>query len=81
MCLPPAIIPPWVRSTSEAWEVSLALLQDHRKIATIGAHCNGCGHEHRWPIEGLIAQHKPWTTPRSGEAVEVFDVRWGSAQT
>jgi hypothetical protein len=27
----------------EAWEVSLASLQDHRKIATVGAHCNGCG--------------------------------------
>jgi hypothetical protein len=47
---------------SEAWEVSLASLQDHRKIAAIGAHCNGCGHKHRWPIEELIAQHKPWTT-------------------
>ncbi|HKF60558.1 MAG TPA: hypothetical protein VKB42_04295 [Dongiaceae bacterium] len=27
----------------EAWEVSLAFLQDHRKMATVGAHC-GCGH-------------------------------------
>ena len=47
---------------SEAWEVSLAFLQSHRKIATLGAHCNSCGHKHRWPIEELIAQHKPWTT-------------------
>jgi hypothetical protein len=47
---------------SEAWKVSLASLQDHRKIATVGAHCNGCGHKYRWPIEDLIAQHKPWTT-------------------
>jgi hypothetical protein len=47
---------------SEAWEVSLAFLQSHRKIATLGAHCNGCGHKHRWPIEELIVQHKPWTT-------------------
>jgi hypothetical protein len=47
---------------SEAWEVSLALFQHHRNIATIGAHCNGCGHKHRWPIEELIVQHKPWTT-------------------
>jgi hypothetical protein len=29
---------------SEAWEVSLAFLQDHRKMAIAGAHCNGCGH-------------------------------------
>ena len=47
---------------SEALGISLAFLQSHRKIATIGAHCNGCGHKHRWPIEDLIAQHKPWTT-------------------
>jgi hypothetical protein len=47
---------------SEAWEVSLVFLQGHRKIATIGAHCNGCGHKHRWTIEELIAQHQPWTT-------------------
>jgi hypothetical protein len=47
---------------SEAWEVSLAFLQDHRKIATVGAHCNGCGHKHGWPIDGLIAQREPWTT-------------------
>jgi hypothetical protein len=46
----------------ETWEVSLAFLQDHRKIATVGAHCNGCGHKHRWPIDDLIADHKPWTT-------------------
>jgi hypothetical protein len=46
----------------EAWEVSLAFLQDRRNIATIGAHCNGCGDKHRWPIEDLIVQHKPWTT-------------------
>jgi hypothetical protein len=46
----------------EAWEISLAFLQDRRKIATIGAHCNGCGHKHRLSIEDLIAQHKPWTT-------------------
>jgi len=37
--------------------VSLAFLQDRHKIATLGAHCNGCGHKHRWPIEDLIAQH------------------------
>jgi hypothetical protein len=46
----------------EAWEVSRAFLQRHREIAIIGAHCNGCGHKHRWPIEDLIAQHRPWTT-------------------
>jgi hypothetical protein len=44
----------------EVWDISLTFLQDHRKIATIGAHCSG--HKHRWPIEELIAQHKPWTT-------------------
>ena len=37
----------------EAWEVSLAFLEAHRKIATFGAHCNACGHKHRWPIEDL----------------------------
>jgi hypothetical protein len=42
--------------------VSLAFLQDRRRVGTIGAHCNGCGPNHRWPIEELIAQHKPWTT-------------------
>jgi hypothetical protein len=47
---------------SEVWEVSLAFLQDRRKIATLGAHCNGCGHKHPWAIEALIDQHKPWTT-------------------
>jgi hypothetical protein len=46
----------------EAWEVSLAFLQDRRQIATIGAHCNGCGHKHRWLVEDLIAEHKPSTT-------------------
>ena len=46
----------------ETWEVSLAFLLDRRNIATIGAHCNGCGHKHRWSIEELIAQHRPWTT-------------------
>jgi hypothetical protein len=46
----------------EAWEVSLAFLQDHRKIPTIGAHRNGCGHKRRWAIEDLIIEHKPWTT-------------------
>jgi hypothetical protein len=45
----------------EAWEVSLASLQDHRKIATIGVRCEGCGHRHTWPIEDLIERHKPWT--------------------
>jgi hypothetical protein len=24
--------------------------------------CNGCGHKHRWAIDDLIADHKPWTT-------------------
>jgi hypothetical protein len=67
---------------SEAWEVSLAFLQDHRKIATIGAHCNGCGHRHRWPIEDLIAQHQPWTTVvELARRWKCSDVRWGSAQT
>ena len=47
---------------SEAWEVSFAFLQDHRKVATIGAHCNGCDLEHRWAIDELIADHKPSTT-------------------
>ena len=46
----------------ETWDVSLAALQQHRKMATIGAHYNGCGHKHRWAIEDLIAQHKPWAT-------------------
>jgi hypothetical protein len=41
----------------EAWEVSLAFLQDHRKIATVGVHCNGCAHRGRWPVEDLIAQY------------------------
>jgi hypothetical protein len=27
----------------EAWEVSLAFLQDRRKIATVGVQYNGCG--------------------------------------
>jgi hypothetical protein len=31
-------------------------------LAAIGAHCNGCGHKHRWAIEALITQHQPWTT-------------------
>ena len=47
------------QKSHEAWEVSLAFLQDHRKIATVGARCNGCGHGHRWLIEELISQHKP----------------------
>jgi len=46
----------------DAWDVSLASLQHHRKAATIGAKCNGCGHKRRWAIEELIAEHKPWTT-------------------
>ena len=46
----------------ETWEVSLAALQQPRRVATLGAHCNGCGHKHRWPIEELVVQHKPWTT-------------------
>src|SRR5215472_4884463 len=51
--------------------VSLASLQDHRKIATVGVHCNGCGHRHRWRIKDIIVEHKPRTTgPRSGEAVK-----------
>ena len=45
----------------EIWQVSLALLQDHRKIGTIGVRCEGCGHRHTWPIEDLIERHKPWT--------------------
>jgi len=44
---------------SEAWEISLAFLQDDRKIGTIGAHCNDCGHKHRWAIDELIADHEP----------------------
>ena len=50
-----------VEKSREAWEVSLASLQDHRKIVTIGVHCNGSGHRHTWPIEDLIERHKPWT--------------------
>ena len=46
----------------DAWDVSLASLQDHRKVATIGAKCNGCDHKRRWAIEELIGQHQPWTT-------------------
>jgi hypothetical protein len=38
------------------------ILQDHRKVTTIDVHCNGCDHKHRWRIEDLIAQHKPWAT-------------------
>ena len=44
----------------EIWEVSLASLQDHRKIGTVGVRCNACAHRHSWPIEELIARHKPW---------------------
>ena len=44
------------------WDVSLAALQQHRKVATIGARCRRCDHEHRWAIDELIAQHNPWTT-------------------
>jgi hypothetical protein len=54
-------MPPCLRSP-EIWEVSLAFLQDRRKIATIGAQCNTYSHKHRWPIEELIVQNKPWTT-------------------
>ena len=46
----------------ETWDVSLATLQQHRKVATIGAPCRRCDHEHRWAIEELFAQHQPWTT-------------------
>jgi hypothetical protein len=46
----------------EAWEISLAFLQDRRKIATIGVQCRACDHKHRWPIDELIAEYKPWTT-------------------
>ena len=46
--------------------MSLASLQDHRKIATVGVRCNGCGHSHSWPIEELIARYKSW------EVVAVF---------
>ena len=49
-----------VEKSREIWEVSLASLQDHRKIATIGVRCNACAHRHSWPIEELIARHKPW---------------------
>ena len=31
-------------------------------MATIGAHCNGCGHKRRWSIEELVDQPKPCTT-------------------
>jgi hypothetical protein len=55
-------MPAMTGKSLEAWQVSLAFLQDNRKVMTIGAHCNGCGHKRRWPIEELIAQHKPWTT-------------------
>src|SRR5690242_16574146 len=47
---------------AETWDVSLAALQQHRKVATLGARCRRCDHEHRWPIDELIADHKPWTT-------------------
>jgi hypothetical protein len=43
----------------ETWEVSLAALQQHRRVATIGARCRRCDHEHRWTINELIADHKP----------------------
>jgi hypothetical protein len=56
--------------------VSLAFLQDHRKIATVGAHCNGCGHKHRWPIE---ESHRPEPAMdhgrRVGAAVAVLQMR------
>jgi hypothetical protein len=25
-----------------------------------GVRCNACAHRHSWPIEELIARHKPW---------------------
>ena len=46
----------------ETWDVSLAALQQHRKVATTGARCTRCDHEHRWATNELIADRKPWTT-------------------
>ena len=46
----------------ETWDVSLAALQQHRKMAAIGARCTRCDHEHRWATNELIADRKLWTT-------------------
>ena len=46
----------------ETRDVSLAALQQYRKMVTIGARCRRCDHEHRRAIDELIADHKPWTT-------------------
>jgi hypothetical protein len=68
--------PAMPEKSREAWEVSLASLQDHRKIATIGVSCNGCGHKHSWPIEDLIERHKPWDACfRPVKAVAVLEMR------
>jgi len=45
----------------EAWKVSLASFQDNRKIGTIGVRCDGCWNKHTWPLDELVARHKPWT--------------------
>jgi hypothetical protein len=51
----------------DPWEVSLAFLQNHRKIAIIGVQCSVCDHKHRWPIDDLITSTSPGPlSPTSG---------------
>jgi hypothetical protein len=45
----------------ETWDVSLSA-PSSTQMATIGARCRRCDHEHRWAIDALIAEHKPWGT-------------------
>ena len=56
----------------ENWDVFLAALQQHRKVATIGAGCRRCDHEHRWAIDELVADHKLDDCHLAGPPVEVL---------
>lgn len=49
--------PAMPEKADDAWDVSLASLQDHRKAATIGANCNGVT-RHR-AIEELQRERGP----------------------
>ena len=51
----------------ETWDASLAALQQHRKVATIGARCRRCDHEHRWAIDD-----RPQALDDCGPPVEVL---------
>jgi hypothetical protein len=52
------------------------LLQDHRKVATIGVQCRACDHKQHWPIEELIVEYKsPDHGRRAVAPVEVLQVR------